>query len=516
VAQNDGIGIAHAKDTRPASKGRLPMKPTNVLPDDPGLPGLRSIRERGLRPLLPGVELDDEAIELTLCGYSRGLRATLEVRCGTRQFTVKCYARDPSAEAGFYAAMGRAGLCADDSPVRVPRLLHWDPGLRLMAIGWLSGPTAGELIANGQGARAGDLAARWIRRAASLPLRVRAASGADEILARTPRWTAALGAAHRSLGTSAESIAALLSASVREEPAAHVVNGRFYVRHVIDLGRGVGIIDWEHFGRGALEIDAGMFLATVWRSGRHEDRAREAARAEEAFVAGTSYLLDERRLAWYRAGALLSLAYHMLARRKEDWQDKAGEMLGEALRAAERAGSAPAVGRASRAGAVAEPCLLVETAVEDSADDGAAGARRHSRPDRSAERSAAWFSGLDLSLMRALWSTGEATVEGVAESLGRPLTASTVGERLSHLVEEGVVSRRVEGRESRYRATVGQAEVQRSIVEGFASFADELFEGDVAALVCQLVRARDVKAEDLGRVIALLKARERELEGERK
>ena len=63
---------------------------------------------------------------------------------------------------------------------------------------------------------------------------------------------------------------------------------------------------------------------------------------------------------------------------------------------------------------------------------------------------------------------------------------------------------------------MGQAEVQRTVVEDFASFAEELFEGDLAALVCQRVRARDVKAEGLGRVIALLEARERELEGDRK
>jgi len=118
--------------------------------------------------------------------------------------------------------------------------------------------------------------------------------------------------------------------------------------------------------------------------------------------------------------------------------------------------------------------------------------------------------------MRALWATGEATVEDVTENLGRSLAPSAVGEHLGRLVEEGVVSRREEGRESRYRATVGQAEIQRSVVQDFASFADELFEGDLAALVCQLVRAREVKAEDLGRVIALLKARERELEGDRK
>jgi predicted transcriptional regulator len=492
------------------------MKPTNVLPDDPGLPGLRAIREQGLRSLLPNLSFGDGPIELTLCGYSRGLRATLEVRAGALHFAVKCYARDAAAEAGFYDSMGRAGLAADDSAIRVPRLLFWDPDLWIMAIGWLEGPTAGELIASGQGARAGDLAARWIRRSASLPLRVRAASGAGEVLSRAQRWASALGAAHESLGATAETIAAMLSSSVRDEPSAHVVNGRFYVRHVIDLGRGAGIIDWEHFGQGALEIDAGMFLATVWRSGRHEDRAREAARAEEAFMAGASYLLDERRLAWYRAGALFSLSYHLLARRKDQWRDKAGEMLGEAVLAAEVADSALPIGHFMRIGSIVEPSLLVESAVEDPAGDDGARVRRQVWADRAGDRGGSWYSGLDLSLMRALWANGEATVEGVTESLGRALTASTVGERLSQLVEEGVVSRRVEGRENRYRAAVGQSEVQRSVVEDFASFADELFEGDLAALVCQLVRARDIKAEDLGRVIALLKARERELEGERK
>ena len=493
------------------------MRPTNVLPDDPGLPGLRAIREQGSRSMLPRVALGDHPIELTLRGYSRGLSATLEARCGTLRLAVKCYARDAAAEAGFYDSMGRAGLAAEDSAVRVPRLLDWDPDRWIMAIGWLEGPTAGELIANGQGARAGDLAARWIRRSASLPLRVRAASGAGEILARAPRWVTALGAAHPSLGASAEALAAMLSSSVRDEPAAHVIHGRFYVRHVIDLDRGAGIIDWEHFGQGALEIDAGMFLATVWRSGRHEDRAREAARAEEAFMAGASYLLDERRLAWYRAGALLSLSYHLLARRKGEWRDQAGELLSEALLAAEVAGAAFAVGRSVRIGSIVEHGLRLESALGDPGDDGvdAAPGHGHGGPDRGGDRST-WYSGLDLSLMRALWANGEATVEGVTESLGRALTASTVGERLSHLVEEGVVSRRLEGRENRYRAAVGQSEVQRSVVEDFASFADELFEGDLAAMVCQLVRARDVKAEDLGRVIALLKARERELEGESK
>lgn len=79
-----------------------------------------------------------------------------------------------------------------------------------------------------------------------------------------------------------------------------------------------------------------MFLATLFRTARHEARAREAARAEAAFRPGAAHLLDPRRLEWYRAGALFSLAYHLLARRKDDWLDRARDLL---------AGSMLAVGR---------------------------------------------------------------------------------------------------------------------------------------------------------------------------
>ena len=65
-----------------------------------------------------------------------------------------------------------------------------------------------------------------------------------------------------------------------------------------------GVIDWQGFGQGPLEFDAVMFLATMWRLGlRHQLVADEAARAEEAFLAGTSALLEKRgRTRWRRPG----------------------------------------------------------------------------------------------------------------------------------------------------------------------------------------------------------------------
>jgi len=69
------------------------------------------------------------------------------------------------------------------------------------------------------------------------------------------------------------------------------------------------VIDWQQFGQGPLEVDGGMFLATISRLAlRHPSCGGEVARAEQVFLGGTRGLLDERTLEWYRAAGLLHLA----------------------------------------------------------------------------------------------------------------------------------------------------------------------------------------------------------------
>ena len=91
--------------------------------------------------------------------------------------------------------------------------------------------------------------------------------------------------------------------------------------------------------QGPVELDAGMFLATICRRVGFLDEtlANEAARAEQAFLAGTAGLFEERALAWHRAAALLRLADKLLDRRPEQWQARAQALLGEATRLAEAA-----------------------------------------------------------------------------------------------------------------------------------------------------------------------------------
>src|SRR5206468_11608074 len=130
-----------------------------------------------------------------------------------------------------------------------------------------------------------------------------------------------------------------LAARQPRERHRGLVHGTFYSRHLLDLGDGPGVIDWQRFGQGPAELDAGMFLATLWRLGlRHEHLAAEASRAEEAFLAGSAELLDQRALAWHRAAALLRLA-EKLSSRHDDWPAGAQHaLLGEAARLADVAG----------------------------------------------------------------------------------------------------------------------------------------------------------------------------------
>jgi hypothetical protein len=313
------------------------VRSTPELPDDPALPGLVAIRARGLAAVLPALGLDGYSSDVLLRGYTPGSCATLEVQAGPRRLAVKAYAADPALEAGLYEALGSAELTGG-SGARVPSLLAWERDLRVLAVSWLEGPTAQELVRRGYGRRAGELAACWLRRARSLPVRLGPHLGAAVMLERVRGWVAALSAADPALGSSASALAEALSRTAPQDAAAGLVHGTLYTRHVIDLGDGPGVIDWQKFGQGRLELDAGMFLATLSRGGLMRERfAGEAAKAEEVLLAWTEDILEPRSLAWYQSAALLRLSQKRLPARprNRDWFTRARALLGEAVRLAE-------------------------------------------------------------------------------------------------------------------------------------------------------------------------------------
>ena len=312
------------------------MKPTAELPEDAALPALDVIRSVGLAGAIPDLGLQGSPVELLLRRYHRGVRAAFEARVGDRRLAVKAYAADPSLEAHLYEALA-AGL-ANDSGFRVPPLLACDRDLRLLVTGWLEGPTAEQLVESGQGKAAGELVARWFRRAASITVKLGQPLDATGMLRHARKWFATLAATDSALGTAGTALLETLERTKPKAGASRLLHGSFYPRHVIDLGDGVGVFDWERFGQGPAELDAGEFLATTWRIGvSHEPLAGDAARAAEAFLAGTAGLLDERATAWYRAASLVRLA-NKRTRRPGDDPVLGQPLLAEAARFAEAAG----------------------------------------------------------------------------------------------------------------------------------------------------------------------------------
>lgn len=317
------------------------MKATRDLPRDPALPGLEAIHTAGLAGAMPALGLGGAPVELVLTGYSPGSRATLEVRAGDRHLALKAYAEDPAEEAALYEALAAQGL-GGESGARVPPLVAWERDLRLLVIGWLEGPPANRLIKGGQAERAGELAARWLQRVASVKIDIGRPRGAADTLQQAGEWVASLEAADPALGTAGAAVAALLARAQPAEGTPRLVHGTFYDRHILDLGDGPGVIDWQRFGQGPLEVDAGVFLATLSRNMLLKERpSGAAARAEEAFLEGIAGLVDERALAWHWGAALLHLGARTskASRRqlRDDWLARAQTLLSEATRLAEAA-----------------------------------------------------------------------------------------------------------------------------------------------------------------------------------
>src|SRR5204863_730331 len=114
------------------------MKPTTELPADPALPGIEAIRTLGLARVIPQLELEEDAGEIRLVGYTPGARATLEAHVGPRHLAVKLYAHDPAPEAELYEALAHAGVAGDAGP-RVPPILDRRPDLDDLVSGWVEG-----------------------------------------------------------------------------------------------------------------------------------------------------------------------------------------------------------------------------------------------------------------------------------------------------------------------------------------------------------------------------------------
>ncbi len=120
-------------------------------------------------------------------------------------------------------------------------------------------------------------------------------------------------------------------------------------------------------------------------------------------------------------------------------------------------------------------------------------------------------TGLQLDVLRALWSAGNASVVQVHEALSerRELAPTTVATLLKRLEKRGLVTHEREGRQHLFRALVTEEAVLSQAVD---QVTDEVFSGDVTAFAAQLLSRKDVSNDDLTKIRALLDTRQSELD----
>jgi predicted transcriptional regulator len=113
------------------------------------------------------------------------------------------------------------------------------------------------------------------------------------------------------------------------------------------------------------------------------------------------------------------------------------------------------------------------------------------------------LTDLQISLMRVLWDRGQATVAEICDALRaeRGLALTTVATLLSRLEKRGIVSHETRARQFLYQAAVTEADIRRSMVQ---ELTEQLFDGDVAALMSHLLSAREISAGDLDRIKTML------------
>ena len=103
----------------------------------------------------------------------------------------------------------------------------------------------------------------------------------------------------------------------------------------------------------------------------------------------------------------------------------------------------------------------------------------------------------ELDVLRALWGEGPATIRTLADSLypsGGTSEYATVQKLLERLEGKGHVTRRAEGRQNVYNATVQREEL---VARRLRDTADDLCDGSLTPLITQLVSAGSLSREEL-------------------
>lgn len=114
---------------------------------------------------------------------------------------------------------------------------------------------------------------------------------------------------------------------------------------------------------------------------------------------------------------------------------------------------------------------------------------------------------LELRIMKVLWESGPATVQGVQEKLpGDKLAYTTVQTMLNILHRKRRVRRVLKGRAYEYQPVLSQ---DRAIKEAIGDLVDRLFGGSIDGLVMNLLKSHQLNAKKLRRLSNLIDQRQK-------
>jgi aminoglycoside phosphotransferase (APT) family kinase protein len=247
------------------------------------------------------------------------------VRAGGRHLIAKAYRGDAAQVARLLTVLEHHGL-AGGRPPSAPRLVAYDPELRLLVTHRLEGVAGRDLLARGP--RAGELAAEWLRLQSAVPFPEGRPYGPGVLLARMRADASEIHASAPDVAASATALIGELEQALPAEHAPVLSHGSFSINHVVDLGEGPGVIDWDAVGRGPRELDAANFVSTLARAATAGPAvALQAAAAERAFRDRIADAVDAPALAWHEAATLIRSARHLCVRQPEAWRTRAWELL---------------------------------------------------------------------------------------------------------------------------------------------------------------------------------------------
>ena len=304
------------------------------FPVDPAIPALKTFSGRGLQPTLEDAGVSCRTASAELVAHRPGVRAVFRLALDGVPASLKTYSQDHERLALLLRRFEARGLASARPPTVTP-LLGYHTALRFIVTGWLQGPSADELIKRGQPERAGSLAAQWLRLAEPLAIPGGDLLGPEQLIEKSGLWISDLDQADPELAGDASGCVRELARRLPPPRAIGLRHANFIPRHVIDMGGGPGVIDWDAFRQGPPEIDAAYFLASLSRLQTVTRLGALTRRAAEVFQPAVASLVDEGALRWYRAAFILEHAASLVQRRKDGWPVRAAAMLAEARDLAE-------------------------------------------------------------------------------------------------------------------------------------------------------------------------------------